>query len=112
MKQIGLKDNKLQNYIKLSDVIRNTTKYLKTSNIVIDDINFNNRTDAPNFQVATFNTLIASGFNAICYKNDKNLIKTNFDFTGNNRNVLLDYNIDCIKELVKTKQGETQTRLK
>lgn len=104
-------DYQLQNYIKLSNVINNTKQKLKENETLISkDILFNSCSNQTKI-IYTFNTLIASGYNAICYVDDKELIKTNFDFASNNKDVLLDFNIGLIAKLVESNTGETQTKL-
>ena len=59
----------------------------------------------------SFNTLIATGYNAITILNDDELIKTNFDFASNNTDVLLDFNYDELTKLVNTNAGDKQEKL-
>lgn len=101
----------LQNMVKLHEVVHNTSKKLKENETLITNgITIN--TISPNkARVFSFNTLIASGYNVICYENKEELIKTNFDYCSNNKDVLLDFNMDMLNKLVSTNQTDKQGRL-
>lgn len=101
----------LQNYIKLTDVVSKTWQQLRNNETVISNKsqikNFNQRKQI----LLSFNTLIATGYNAITVLNDDELIKTNFDFASNNTDVLLDFNYDELTKLVNTNAGDKQEKL-
>lgn len=104
----------LQNYIKLNDVISGTTAKLNeinpTINLKSKDFEYNKFNQERKYYYS-FNTLIATGYNVICFENQTDLITANFDFTGNNNSVLLDFNSRLLYELVKTEKGAKQGTL-
>ena len=101
----------LQNYIKLDNVINNTAQKLKENEAVKINGKSFNKYSKQDRELYTFDTLIATGYNVICYVDDREIIKTNFDFASNNKDVLLDFNRDLLTKLVKGNTGETQLKL-
>ena len=96
----------LNNYVKLNSVIRNTTLELRKNTAISDkDKRFFHSNDYIKL-CGGFNSLIATGYYQIAYNKDNDMIKTNFDYTGSNKNVLLDFNVDALKNLINTSVKE------
>lgn len=89
----------LINYIKLDDILYNTVKEL-------NKLDFVKTKYTPNTSIElkgnALNCLLANGYYDILYSNATDDIKLNFDYTGTNSNVVLDYNSEFLKKLLKT----------
>lgn len=100
----------LPNYIKLDSILYHSAQHLRHKKI--DEKAMYNRNPYSQMLEA-FNTIVASGYYQIAYNDDANLIKTNFDYTGTNTNVVLDFNKEYLKTLlntdVKTDGGKPET---
>lgn len=96
----------INNYVKLRDIIFNATSKIRDNKTICDkDKRFHNN----NYYItmaAGFNTLIATGYYQIAYINDVDMIKTDFDYTGSNTDVILDFNRDCLIKLIQTKPNQ------
>ena len=89
----------LTNYVKLGNIIYNSVNELNS----IDNLNGRYPYDWSNKGQGAFNTLIATGYYQIAYVKDVEMIKTNFDYTGDNKDIVLDFNTECLKKLIQTK---------
>ena len=98
----------LQTYVTLSQVLENTCQQLIKNKIVIYDNKLLNNFDYDKHQLLAFNSLIATGYNVITVLNDKELIKTNFNYDGNNTNPILDFNPKVLNDLLITGRATTQ----
>ena len=89
----------LINYIKLNDILYNTAKQLKKLDLI-------KKPYAPNNSIIlkgnALNCLLANGYYDILYSNATDDIKLDFDYTGVNSNVVLDYNSEFLKKLLQT----------
>lgn len=88
----------ITNYVKLSQIVLNSMSELKHN----DELMNKTRDFRHIKPVGAFNCLIATGYYNIAYNTDVDLIKKNFDFTGSNKDVLLDFNLDKLNEICKT----------
>ena len=102
------KNYELPNYVKLNDVIVNTMSILKEVNPTIIRAGRKDRySNIMNDNIKglyAFKTLIATGYKVINSENETAFITTDFDYTGNNKYVVLDFNTDLFFDLLKTNQ--------
>lgn len=103
------KNYDLQNYVKLNDIVLNTMGILKEVNPTIIyakgiERSYNNLRNDNIKGLYAFRTLIATGYKIIRSENETASITANFDYTGNNKYVILDFNTDLFFDLIKTNQ--------
>ena len=106
MKSTNKPQYNLNNYVKLNSIVVNATRELKADKTIYQkDKRFYSYNDYDKL-CGGFNSLIATGYYQIAYIKDKDMIKTDFNYTGSNTNVILDFNVDALKNLLNTSTKE------
>ena len=89
----------ITNFVKLSEIVFNTQSELNSN----EELKERTKDYRDITLLGAFKCLITTGYYQIAYNKDVDLIKKNFDFTGSNKQVVLDFNNDYLDTLLNIK---------